>query len=41
VMGDNLKNSLDSRFFGGIKQDSIIGKVGWIYWPPERRGVPE
>lgn len=41
VLGDNLKNSLDSRFFGGIKQDSVIGNVGWIYWPPERRGFPE
>jgi signal peptidase I len=41
VLGDNSKNSLDGRYFGPIKRESIIGKVTWIYWPPERRGRPE
>ena len=41
VLGDNTRNSLDSRFFGPVKRESIIGKVAWIYWPPERRGIPE
>lgn len=27
VLGDNRNNSKDSRFFGGVKQSQIIGKV--------------
>jgi signal peptidase I len=41
VLGDNSSASLDSRHFGPIRRDSIIGRVNWIYWPPGRRGVPE
>jgi len=41
VLGDNAQNSLDGRFFGAIKRKSIIGKVAWIYSPPERKGCPE
>jgi len=41
VLGDNVRNSLDSRYYGPIKQKSFVGKVGWIFWPPERRGAPE
>lgn len=41
VLGDNSTNSLDGRFFGAIKRDAILGKVVWIYWPPDRRGKPE
>ncbi|MEA2016449.1 MAG: signal peptidase I [Actinomycetota bacterium] len=36
VMGDNRKNSLDSRFFGAIPQKDIFGKFIVIYWPPSR-----
>jgi len=36
VMGDNRKNSLDSRFFGEIPEDDIFGKFILIYWPPSR-----
>jgi len=32
VMGDNREESLDSRFWGFLKQDKIIGKVSMIYW---------
>lgn len=32
VMGDNRDDSYDSRFFGFIPEDAIIGKVKFIYW---------
>lgn len=33
VMGDNRNNSGDSRIFGPIDKDSIIGEAFVIYWP--------
>lgn len=36
VMGDNRPNSLDSRIFGPISKDTIIGKAVVIYWPLNR-----
>ncbi|MGH2550561.1 MAG: signal peptidase I [Thermomicrobiales bacterium] len=33
VMGDNREHSQDSRFFGPIDIDSIIGKAVITYWP--------
>lgn len=33
VMGDNRNNSGDSRFFGSIDIDSIIGCAFCVYWP--------
>lgn len=33
VMGDNRNNSGDSRFFGPIDTDSIIGCALCVYWP--------
>lgn len=38
VMGDNRKNSLDSRYFGTIKKESVFGKLIFVYWPPKRFG---
>lgn len=32
VIGDNLDNSLDSRYFGLVAGDMIIGEVLFIYW---------
>ncbi len=32
VMGDRRDISTDSRFFGTVKRDEIIGKVVWVYW---------
>ncbi len=33
VMGDNRPESSDSRAFGPIHADSIIGKSFFVYWP--------
>jgi len=38
VLGDNAINSVDSRFFGPIRKDSIVGRAVLIYFPPERKG---
>lgn len=32
VLGDNRFESVDSRFFGFVPEDEIIGKVWMIYW---------
>ena len=37
VMGDNTRNSLDSRFFGDVSEKYIIGKSWFIYWPLTKR----
>jgi signal peptidase I len=36
VMGDNRPDSQDSRFFGPIKRDSIIGRAWVRYFPLDR-----
>jgi len=36
VMGDNRNNSEDSRSFGALKKDKIVGQAVLIYWPPQR-----
>ncbi|MDZ7838325.1 MAG: S26 family signal peptidase [Actinomycetota bacterium] len=36
LMGDNRKNSLDSRYFGPILNTDIFGELVIIYWPPSR-----
>ena len=37
VMGDNTGNSLDSRYFGDVDSNYIIGKSSFVYWPISRR----
>lgn len=36
VMGDNRGNSSDSRAFGSIGTDKIIGQAFFRYWPPDK-----
>jgi signal peptidase I len=36
VLGDNFSNSRDSRHFGFINEDMIIGKAMFIYWSVNR-----
>lgn len=39
VLGDNRNNSSDSRSFGSIAVDSLIGKAWISYWPSELAGI--
>ena len=34
VMGDNRNNSSDSRSFGSIAVNDIVGRAWLVYWPP-------
>lgn len=38
VMGDNRGNSQDSRSFGPIPRDKVVGKAFVLVWPPSRAG---
>jgi len=38
--GDNRAHSCDSRVWGLVPRRSIIGKVFFTYWPPNRIGFP-
>ena len=35
MMGDNRSQSCDSREWGTVPRDNLIGKVFATYWPPE------
>ena len=38
VMGDNRPESCDSRYWGPIRESTIVGKVGMRIWPLSRIG---
>lgn len=39
VLGDNRGNSNDSRTFGPVMVDWIVGRAWFIYWPPRWAGM--
>ena len=39
MMGDNRGESDDSRFWGPVPEDWIIGGAFATYWPPKRIGL--
>jgi nickel-type superoxide dismutase maturation protease len=34
LLGDNPASSTDSRTFGAVAPEAVIGRVRWRYWPP-------
>jgi signal peptidase I len=40
MLGDNRGASADSRFWGPVPKDSIVGEVAFRYWPLGRVGSP-
>jgi signal peptidase I len=39
MLGDNRRQSCDSRIWGPLDKGNIIGEVFAIYWPPQRIGI--
>ena len=41
VLGDNSFTSRDSRYWGFVPQENLVGKIYKIYWPLARSGAIE
>lgn len=39
VMGDNRRNSKDSRHIGLVPESKILGKASMVFWPVEQFGL--
>ncbi len=39
VMGDNRSNSRDSRFFGPVRLEAVIGHAVFRFWPLDKFGA--
>jgi signal peptidase I len=39
VLGDNRPSSRDSRSFGPVSIDQLVGHALFIYWPPDQIGT--
>jgi signal peptidase I len=39
MMGDNRGQSDDSRYWGPVPRDWLIGEAFFTYWPPNRIGI--
>jgi signal peptidase I len=41
VMGDNRRNSVDSRIYGVVSENSIVGEVKLRFYPFKELGIPK
>ncbi len=41
VLADDPTTSYDSRAWGNVPAENILGKITKIYWPPSRWGTPQ
>lgn len=41
VLGDNRRNSTDSRVLGFIEKESVVGKVSFRFYPFKEIGIPK
>ncbi len=39
VLGDNSPDCLDSRYYGCIPAQKLMGRMAFCYWPPRRIGA--
>jgi signal peptidase I len=40
ALGDNTTSSLDSRYWGAVPADAVIGRALFVYWPFSKRFGP-